>query len=88
MENEEHLILYPGYKEVPDEEPFVKFHEHLRAVVQQANAAIFIGYAFRDRHINTILSELPSKISKLVINKDDALPEGPDFSFLNGCQQS
>ena len=86
LENEEHLILYPGYKGVPGEEPFVKFHEHLRAVVQQANAAIFIGYAFRDRHINTILSELPSKISKLVINKDDALPEGPDFSFLNGCQ--
>ena len=86
LENEEHLILYPGYKGEPGEEPFVQFHEHLRAVVQQASAAIFVGYAFRDDYINTILSELPSEIPKLVINKDDALPDGPEFSFLNGCQ--
>ena len=83
LENEEHLILYPGYKGEPNEEPFTKFHEHLQAVVQQASAAIFIGYAFRDDYINTILSELPSEIPKFVINKDDALP---DFSFLEGCK--
>ena len=81
LENEEHLILYPGYKGVPGEEPFVQFHEHLRAVVQQASAAIFIGYAFRDDYINTILSGLPSEIPKLVINKDDALP---NVSFFGG----
>ena len=81
--HQQHLILYPGYKGEPVEEPFVQFHEHLRAVVQQASAAIFIGYAFRDDYINTILSELPSEIPKFVINKDDALP---DFSFLDECQ--
>ena len=81
--HQQHLILYPGYKGEPDEAPFVQFHEHLQAVVQQADAAIFIGYAFRDDYINTILSELPSEIPKFVINRDDALP---DFSFLNGCQ--
>lgn len=81
--HQQHLILYPGYKGDPVEEPFVQFHEHLRAVVQQASAAIFIGYAFRDAYINTILSQLPSEIPKFVINKDDALP---DFSFLDGCK--
>ena len=83
LENEEHLILYPGYKGEPNEEPFTKFHEHLQAVVQQASAAIFIGYAFRDAYINAILSQLPSEIPKFVINKDDALL---DFSFLAGCK--
>ena len=83
LENEEHLILYPGYKGEPVEEPFVQFHEHLQAVVQQASAAIFIGYAFRDAYINAILSELPSDIPKFVINRDDSLP---DFSFLDGCR--
>ena len=80
--HQQHSILYPGYKGEPNEEPFTKFHEHLQAVVQQASAAIFIGYAFRDDYINTILSELPSEIPKFVINRDDSLP---DFSFLNGC---
>ena len=83
LENEEHLILYPGYKGEPVEEPFVQFHEHLRAVVQQADAAFFIGYAFRDDYINSILSELPSETPKFVINRDDSFP---DFSFLNECQ--
>lgn len=82
-DHQQHLILYPGYKGVPIEEPFVKFHEHLRAVVRQANMAIFVGFAFRDDYINTILSELPSDIPKFVINKDDTLPDGLDFSFLN-----
>ena len=29
-----HCILYPGYKGEPKEEPFRRFHEHLRRVVQ------------------------------------------------------
>ena len=76
-------ILYPGFKGDPEEEPFSKFHEHLRAVVREARAAIFIGFAFRDEYINGILSDLPWGISQLVINKDDSLP---DRSFLVDCR--
>ena len=83
-----HAILYPGYKgepdkEKPDEELFAKFHEHLRAVVQKAIKALFIGFSFRDEYINSILSELRPEIPKFVITKDDSLP---DLPFLNGCQ--
>lgn len=78
-----HALLYPGYKGKPDQEPFIKFHEHLRTVAQEATKALFIGFSFRDDYINSILADLPSGIPKCVINTDDSLP---DLDFLNGCE--
>ena len=72
--HQNHLILYPGYKGEPDQEPFIKFHEHLQVIVQQADIAIFIGFAFRDGYINSILAELRPEVPKFVINKEDSLP--------------
>lgn len=70
-----HCILYPGYKGVPKEEPFRRFHEHLRRVVQGEYeplvAAVFIGYAFRDDYINTILSTLTPRTCVYVITKSE-----------------
>lgn len=74
---QKHLILYPGFKGTPDEEPFNKFHEHLRAVVRKADAAIFVGYAFRDEYIKDILSGLRPEIPVHLINKDEFLPDLP-----------
>ena len=74
---QKHLILYPGFKGTPDDEPFKKFHKHLRAVVRKADAAIFIGYAFRDEYIKDILSGLRPEIPVHIINKDELLPELP-----------
>ncbi len=80
-DHQNHSILYPGYKGEPDQEPFVKFHEHLRAVVQKADTVLFVGFAFRDGHINSILSELRPETPKFVINRNDSLP---DLDFLKG----
>ena len=80
---DQHSILHPGFKGEPSEEPFIKFHEHLRAVVQKADVATFVGFAFRDDYINDILSELRTDIPKYVINKDTSLP---DLAFLAGCE--
>ena len=81
-DDQHHIILYPGHKGVPEEEPFITFHNHLRLVAQQADAAIFVGYAFRDEYINQILSNLPLRIPKYVINKEEPLP---DLGFLDGA---
>ena len=78
-----HIILYPGHKGEPNREPFITFHNHLRSVAQQAKAAIFIGYAFRDENINGILTSLPSDTPKYVINKSQSLR---DYGFLNGAK--
>lgn len=76
-DHQNHLILYPGFKGEPDEEPFAKFHRHLQTIVRQATGAIFIGFAFRDQYINTIFSEFHPEIPKIVINKDPSLPDLP-----------
>jgi len=52
-----HAILYPGFKGTPTEPPFTYFHDHFERVVQQADRLLFIGFAFRDEHLNSILSK-------------------------------
>ena len=87
-DHKNHCILYPGYKGVPTEEPFRAFHEHLRNVVRDESltAAIFIGFAFRDDYINTILTDLPPATPKFAITKsdekhiDDTPPTGAPFT--------
>lgn len=74
---QKHLILYPGFKGKPDEKPFNKFHEHLRSVVREARAAIFVGYAFRDEYITDILSGLRPEIPVHIINKGELPTELP-----------
>ena len=78
-EHGNHIVIYPGFKGEPQEEPFVTFHSYFRRFVERARAAIFIGYAFRDEFINGILSFLPSDIPKFVINKEQSVP---DLDFL------
>lgn len=68
---EEHGILYPGYKNNPVNRIFTRMHEHLRLVCNNASIAIFIGFSFRDKHINSILREIPNKTRKIVINKGE-----------------
>jgi len=53
-----HVILYPGFKGVPDREPFATFHAYFENVLTVASRIIFIGFAFRDEHINRLLKRL------------------------------
>ena len=83
--HQNHPTLYPGYKGEPNQEPFSRFHEHLRAVVSQADMAIFVGFASRDSYINGILSGLSQDIPKFVINKGGS---PPDFLALGDQEYS
>lgn len=74
-----HCIVYPGYKGTPTEPPFLTFHNHLRAVVhRELHAAIFIGFAFRDDYINTILSDLPDGMPVYIVTLIDTDNEKPE----------
>ena len=73
--DENRVVLYPGHKGDPEREPFIAFHNHLRSVVQEADAAIFIGYAFRDRYINQVLSDLSSDAPKYIFYMNKAPSE-------------
>lgn len=52
--HENHAIIYPGFKGKPSEAIFQSFHTHFRNVLQTSDAVVFIGFAFRDEHINDL----------------------------------
>lgn len=75
-------ILYPGYKGVSSDECFKRMHDHLYQVSGTVELAVFIGFSFRDEHINQILRSIPSGTSKIIINKDsEAETFHDDFPF-------
>ena len=82
-DHQKHIVLYPGNKIEPRDEPFVSFHNHLSRVVRGCDAAIFIGYSFGDEYINSILSELTPLIPKYVINKGK---NAPRREFVAGAE--
>ncbi len=47
-------ILYPGFKGVPEVEPFVSLHGRLSTRLADADVVIVIGFAFRDAYINSV----------------------------------
>ncbi len=62
-----HPIIYPGFKGTDSSEFFDAFHAHLESVAREADIAIFIGFAFRDDHINSIIRESISGSAKVFI---------------------
>lgn len=73
------VIIYPGFKGVPDQRPFTLFHEHLSRVSQHAEAAVFIGFAFRDEYINQVFRDRLAK-NALVFIVDPAQRIAHPFS--------
>ena len=73
-----HILLSPGHKGEPADEPFKTFHRYLQSAAQKVRASIFIGYAFRDDFINQILSNLPADLPVYLINPE-LPPSGLDF---------
>jgi hypothetical protein len=58
-------LIYPGFKGFIENEPFKSFHDRLALDMNEAYAAIFIGFAFRDQYINFILdSTLKRRLTK------------------------
>lgn len=69
--HEIHPIIYPGFKGHASGDFFDAFHSYLGERLGEANTVLFIGFAFRDEHINSILRErLRLDASIFVINPD------------------
>lgn len=51
-------ILYPGFKGVPETEPFSSLHGRFHRRLAEADIAIVIGFAFRDTYINSIFENV------------------------------
>lgn len=48
-------ILYPGFKGSPQNEPFLSLHRQFWQRLLDADYAIFMGFAFRDPYINSLI---------------------------------
>lgn len=58
------LLLYPGYKGTPNDEPYKSIHDDLLQRLLTADVVYVIGFAFRDDYINNQFD------TALKINKD------------------
>lgn len=47
-------LLYPGFKGVPQKEPFISFHKRFENRIDNCDAIVVIGFAFRDEYLNSI----------------------------------
>ena len=78
------LIIYPGFKGSPNREPFTRFHDYFRRRLKDTSHMLFIGFAFRDDYINSLLSsELPTSAQVAVIDPSETLPK---VSFLKSAK--
>lgn len=67
--HDEHAILYPGLKGAPTDPLFGTLHEFFGKSLSEAKAAVFVGFAFRDEHINNIIrTRLNPQCHVIVLN--------------------
>ena len=62
------LVIYPGEKLKPETDPFKKLHEFFVEEVNSTDFLIFIGFAFRDEYLNTVIREASSKPKIIIIS--------------------
>ena len=51
-------ILYPGFKGVPEAEPFISMHGRLNRRLAEADIVVVVGFAFRDSYINALFENV------------------------------
>ena len=77
------LILYPGTTKEKPEWPYDIFYKDFEKSVAEASALVFIGYSFRDVHINNILQEnMSDNVKRYIITKSNQYPDLDDLDFM------
>lgn len=67
-------IIYPGFKGESSAPFFQVFHEYLARSISDSSFLIFIGFAFRDDHINSLIRQNLRRSSQvIVINPDKSI---------------
>jgi len=83
----DHLLIYPGYKGNPENERQEAYsfpHISLRKELYETEYFIVIGFAFRDKHINSIVSDALKNNEKLkIIVVNPEWPEGENGFLSN-----
>ncbi len=71
-----HPIIYPGFKGNPNTNKSINpnFHKYFESMLPTVSHALFIGFAFRDDSINTLLAKLNSscKVTNIGLGSEPA----------------
>ena len=51
------ILVYPGSKERPDQDPFTTLYDRFDAQMKSADRCLVIGYSFRDAYLNRIFRD-------------------------------
>ena len=52
-----HVVIYPGFKGIPDVSVLRHAHSAFRRALATSNRLVVIGYSFRDAYLNSIISD-------------------------------
>jgi hypothetical protein len=70
-DHEKQAIIYPGFKGLSNAPFFHVFHNYLAESISDAWLLVFIGFAFRDEHINSIIKENIKTSSEVIVLNPD-----------------
>jgi NAD-dependent SIR2 family protein deacetylase len=66
--HKKNLLIYPGSKNPPEEEPFRTLYERFETQMRETDRCLVIGYSFRDAYLNRIFRDfLRSGKSQLLV---------------------
>lgn len=72
-----HVIIYPGFKGESQSDFFAPMHSYLGNKLESADLIIFIGFAFRDEHINRLIAERVRRETRVVVINPDKSVQYP-----------
>lgn len=64
-------IIYPGFKGGSTVLFYEPFHDYFRRSISSADILIFVGFAFRDAHINEVIANNLDPSAKVVVINPD-----------------
>ena len=78
-------LLYPGFKGIPDKQPFIDLHDLFSERIAEADWLLVIGFAFRDQYLNHIfdIALKRNKNLQVLCYNPSFLQDLPDDSKLN-----
>ena len=62
-------VIYPAEKFKPEIDPFKKLHEMFVNEYLKCDTAIFLGFAFRDDYLNSVINQATSKKQIIIISR-------------------
>lgn len=69
------VLIYPGSKERPDQEPFRYLYDRLEAQLKSSDRCLVIGFSFRDSYLNRLFRDFVESGKKQLVHMTNSSME-------------